>query len=304
MILVPYNMPMELFSLAGIDPHAIQICQILHNNGYQAFIVGGCVRDLLLNVIPKDWDITSDALPEQVMDLFPDNILTGLQHGTITVKMHSECNQETSLYEITTFRTEGKYLDGRRPSSVSFVANIEEDLARRDLTINAMAHDPINQRLVDPFGGQNDLNLGILRAVGNAIERFQEDGLRIMRVARFASRFGYAVDNATIDGMKTSIETLKQVSRERIRDELSKTLMSDHSSVGLLLLQECGALNIVCPTFENRLMPLLQHQNLCQGELETRLAFLFNRLPVDIARKELAGLRFAKSEIKKTCFLL
>jgi tRNA nucleotidyltransferase (CCA-adding enzyme) len=284
-----------------INPFAVEVCRILQEHEYQAFVVGGCVRDLILGQKPKDWDIATDASPKKVMELFPNNIPTGLQHGTVTVCMTT--SPET-FFEVTTFRIEGEYSDGRRPDEVFFVMNVEQDLARRDLTINAIAYDPIKHVIADPFGGILDLKAGLIKAVGKPQVRFQEDGLRIMRVARFASRFGYAVDQATFQGMKNSLETLKKVSKERINDELSKTLMSENPSYGLQLLQSSGALDIACPLLAGRQLPLLPHQDACKGPLEARLAFLYNKLPIKAVQEELMGLKFSNKEIKKTLFFL
>lgn len=284
-----------------INPKAIEVCQILQNYGFQSFIVGGCVRDLLMGNIPKDWDITTDASPEKIIEIFPETIPTGLQHGTVTVVMGKGIENH---FEVTTFRVEGKYIDGRRPESVSFVKDIKEDLARRDLTINAIAYDPINKRGVDPFYGVDDLHNGIIRAVGNPTSRFQEDGLRIMRVARFAARFEYQVHEDTLNGMKSSLETLKKISKERISDELSKTLMAKNPSIGLETLQKTGALDIACPLLAGRQLPMLSKQHVCLGELETRLAFLYNRLPVKLVQNELFNLKFSNKEIKRVSFLL
>lgn len=284
-----------------INSQAVEVCRILQKAEYQAFIVGGCVRDLILGQKPKDWDITTDATPKRIMELFPKNIPTGLQHGTVTVCMGEGIENH---FEVTTFRIEGEYSDGRRPDEVFFVMNVEQDLARRDLTINAMAYDPINHQVADPFLGSVDLKNGLIKAVGKPTVRFQEDGLRIMRVARFAARFGYEVDGNTFQGMKDSLETLKKVSKERINDELTKILMSDNASYGLQLLQGCGALDIACPLLAGRQLPLLPKQDHCKGGLEARLAFLYNRLPINSVKDELTNLKFSSMEIKKTIFLM
>lgn len=240
------------------------------------------------------------------MEIFQKTIPTGLQHGTVTVCMGEGVENH---FEVTTFRIEGEYSDGRRPDEVFFVMNVEQDLARRDLTINAIAYDPITNHFADPFNGVKDLaadfhKAGIIKAVGNPITRFQEDGLRIMRVARFAARFGYAVDGTTFQGMKQSLDTLKKVSKERISDELSKTLMSDNPSYGLGILRDSGALDIACPLLASRQLPLLPHQDECKGPLEVRLAFLYNRLPVEQVQEELINLKFSNKEIKRVAFLL
>ena len=157
----------------NIHPLAIEVCRTLHSHNYQAFIVGGCVRDLFLGATPKDWDITTNANPEQVMKIFPKTIPTGLQHGTITVVMGEGVENH---FEVTTFRVEGEYKDGRRPEEVFFVQNVTEDLSRRDLTINAIAYDPITSTLVDPFDGLGAIQHRMLEAVGDPAMRFQEDG--------------------------------------------------------------------------------------------------------------------------------
>ena len=175
-----------------MDEGAAELLYTLHRAGYAAYVVGGCVRDSLLGLTPHDWDLCTSALPQQVMELFGVQrcIPTGLQHGTVTVK------QSGALYEITTFRTEGTYTDGRHPDEVHFVPDVRQDLARRDFTINAMAYNE-KEGLVDPFGGQADLQSGIVRAVGVPRQRFTEDALRILRLYRFAARFGFAIDPPT-----------------------------------------------------------------------------------------------------------
>lgn len=286
-----------------VNPGALEVCRALSQDGYQAFIVGGCVRDLLLGQVPKDWDITTDATPQEVMALFSKTIPTGLQHGTVTVVLGEGVENH---FEVTTFRIEGDYTDGRRPEQVFFVMNVEQDLARRDLTINAIAYDPIANRMVDPFNGIEDLERGVIRAVGNANARFQEDGLRIMRVARFAARFNYAVEEETLTGMKNNLETLRKVSKERISDELCKTLMAANPALGLRLLKESGALEIACPKLCSS--PPLSHfitqQNRVQGELETRLAFMYGNCNTELAQQDLLYLKLSNREIKKVVFLL
>lgn len=284
-----------------IHPKAIEVCQILQQHGYQAYIVGGCVRDMLMHGIPKDWDICTDASPEKVLEIFPKTIPTGLQHGTVTICMGEGVENH---FEVTTFRVEGKYTDGRRPEEVRFVTKVEEDLARRDLTINAIAYDPISKKYVDPFGGTQDIEAGIIRAVGIPLERFQEDGLRIMRVARFASRFGYLIDPATLQGIKDSLDTLKKVSKERINDELCKTLTSYQPSYGLSILKDSGVLDIICPLLMGRQLAEISLQDQCHGEMETRLALMYHKMPPMITQCELEGLKFSNKSIKRIMFLI
>ena len=202
-----------------LDPGAAALLTRLHAAGHAAYAVGGCVRDSLLGQTPHDWDLCTSATPEQVLELFGEAhcIPTGLQHGTVTVKHGGE------LYEITTFRTEGAYSDGRHPDHVAFVPDVKEDLARRDFTINAMAYNA-EEGLIDPFGGQNDLAAGIVRAVGEPQRRFEEDALRILRLYRFAARFRFAIDPATGQAARALCRHLDCVSEERIAEELSRLL--------------------------------------------------------------------------------
>ena len=193
-----------------IEPGASALLDALHRAGFAAYAVGGCVRDSLLGLAPHDWDLCTAARPEQVMELFGEKqcIPTGLQHGTVTVK------RDGRLYEITTFRTEGSYSDGRHPDSVAFVPDVREDLARRDFTINAMAYSA-EEGLCDPFGGQEDLARGVVRAVGEPLRRFEEDALRILRLYRFAARFGFVIDEATEAAAKQLAAHLDCVSEAR-----------------------------------------------------------------------------------------
>ena len=202
-----------------LEPGAAALLDELHRAGFGAYVVGGCVRDSLLGLAPHDWDLCTAARPGQVMELFGEDrcIPTGLQHGTVTVK------RDGKLYEITTFRTEGRYSDGRHPDSVAFVPDLREDLARRDFTINAMAYSA-EEGLCDPFGGREDLARGVVRAVGEPLRRFGEDALRILRLYRFAARFGFAIDEATEAAAKQLASHLDCVSAERIEEELNKLL--------------------------------------------------------------------------------
>lgn len=297
---------MENFKIdsKNINLKAIEICSKLQTYGYQAFIVGGCVRDLLLNNKPKDWDICSNASPEKIMEIFPKNIPTGLQHGTITVVMGEGIGNH---FEVTTFRIESQYLDGRRPESVEFIQNIKEDLSRRDLTINAIAFDPISQTLVDPFDGIQDLKYKIIKAVGKADDRFREDGLRIMRAARFASRFGYEIEEHTFTGMISNLETLKLVSKERIKDELCKMLITKYAFYGLNILREAKILNFICPLLklDGEDEQFSVEINKCDGELETKVALLYHSVSDwNDVESELNNLKFSNKEIKRIIFQL
>ena len=201
------------------DVRAISVLNQLKTAGYEAYLVGGCVRDYLRNVEPHDYDITTSALPEEMLQVFPDRpvIETGIKHGTVTVLA------DELAVEVTTYRVDGTYADGRHPDAVVFTRSLVEDLARRDFTINAMAWSP-ESGVVDPFEGQKDLNLGILRCVGDPIRRFTEDGLRILRGLRFASVLGFSLESTTESALRLLKDRLNLVSAERIREELVKLL--------------------------------------------------------------------------------
>ena len=224
-----------------LDNGAAALLERLHGAGYRAYAVGGCVRDSLLGLAPHDWDLCTSARPEQVIALFGGNrcIPTGLQHGTVTVKWGG------ALYETTTFRTEGTYSDGRHPDTVTFVPEVEADLARRDFTINAMAYSA-EEGLIDPFGGQADLAAGIVRAVGEPVRRFEEDALRILRLYRFAARFGFSVEPATGGAAQALAGHLNCVSAERIQEELLKLLAAPQPGRDL----EPAVLAVVLPELQ------------------------------------------------------
>lgn len=229
-----------------LDPGAAALLTRLHAAGHAAYAVGGCVRDSLLGQTPHDWDLCTSATPEQVLELFGEAhcIPTGLQHGTVTVKHGGE------LYEITTFRTEGAYSDGRHPDHVAFVPDVKEDLARRDFTINAMAYNA-EEGLIDPFGGQSDLAVGIVRAVGEPQRRFEEDALRILRLYRFAARFSFAIDPATGQAARALCRHLDCVSEERIAEELSRLLAAPAPGAYL----EAEVLAVIFPELDAAELP-------------------------------------------------
>jgi tRNA nucleotidyltransferase (CCA-adding enzyme) len=219
------------------------IVKRLQEQGKRGWIVGGCVRDLLSGRTPKDWDIATDARPTEVKRFFPRVIETGIQHGTVTVMVNKV------PYEVTTLRGEGAYSDGRRPDKVEFVDDIVADLARRDFTFNAIALDPVDGHVIDPFGGRADLQAGVLRAVGDARERFAEDGLRILRAARFSATLGVRIEDATFSAMSDarSHHTYRKVSGERVRDEWLKSMSAVKPSVAFEAMLKCGILAITCP---------------------------------------------------------
>ncbi len=210
----------------------------LKNNGHEAYIVGGCVRDSILNNIPKDWDITTKARPEEVIKLFDKVILTGVKHGTVTVLINSEG------YEVTTYRMDGEYEDSRHPKQVNFVSNLKEDLARRDFTINAMAYNKVDG-LIDYFDGVSDLKKKVIKTVGNSEKRFSEDALRMLRAIRFSSQLDFSISNETLNSIKNLRENIKNISKERIREEFNKILMSN--TKGIDILRETGLMEYIFP---------------------------------------------------------
>ena len=202
-------------------PEAIQaLLHQLQAAGFEAYLVGGCVRDTLLGRPIHDWDLTTSARPEQVMGLFPHCAATGLKHGTVTV-LH-----QGYAAEVTTYRADGVYINGRRPETVQFISSLSEDLRRRDFTVNAMAMDSAG-KLVDPYGGQADLDAGLIRCVGRPEARFQEDALRMLRGIRFSAQMGFAIEDSTLSAMERCAPLCRSLSAERIRDEIEKTLLSD-----------------------------------------------------------------------------
>ena len=218
----------------------------LNKNGYEAYIVGGCVRDSLLGKKPNDWDITTSATPYQVKEIFRRTIDTGIQHGTVTVML--DRRNHDYAFEVTTYRVDGKYEDHRRPTEVTFTACLEEDLKRRDFTINAMAYNH-EKGVVDIFGGQHDLANGIIRAVGVAEERFEEDALRILRAVRFAAQLGFEIDQQTSKAMTKLAENLRFISAERIQVELTKLITSKHPD-RLVEAYNLGITKVVLPEFD------------------------------------------------------
>ena len=240
-----------------IPTGAAYILRQLNRHGYEAYIVGGCVRDSLLGKKPNDWDITTSAKPEEVKAIFRRTIDTGIQHGTVTVLVNREILDDGSgvpashtdyAFEVTTYRVDGVYTDHRRPESVCFTASLEEDLKRRDFTINAMAYNP-EQGVIDIFGGQDDLEQGIIRCVGEASERFDEDALRILRAVRFAAQLDFVIEEATRTAMREQAKYLRNISAERICTELTKMLVSRHPE-RLEEAYELGLTAVFLPEFD------------------------------------------------------
>lgn len=214
----------------------------LMQHGYEAYAVGGCVRDMVLGREPEDWDITTSAKPMEVKRIFRRTVDTGIEHGTVTVLLDKD------HYEVTTYRLDGEYEDNRHPKEVSFTSSLAEDLKRRDFTINAMAY---NEKVgfVDLFGGMDDINKGIIRCVGSAKERFDEDALRILRAVRFSAQLGFEIEEETMKAIREKVTHLNNISAERIRVELTKLLLSDHPD-RLRTLYEVGITRVVLPEFD------------------------------------------------------
>lgn len=227
-----------LLCAAQVPQPVVDAARHLQDAGHAAVLVGGAVRDVLLGLPASDWDLASSATPDEVMALFPKTIPTGVQHGTVTVMVRGE--GRTHPVEITTFRGEGDYVDGRRPQSVRFHRHLIEDLARRDFTINAFAWDPVARRFSDPFDGLSDLSQGLLRAVGVALQRFREDGLRTMRAVRFCATRHLRLEERTEAAIPQALDVLAKVSRERVHAELTKLLGSAQPSRGLVPMWRTG----------------------------------------------------------------
>jgi tRNA nucleotidyltransferase/poly(A) polymerase len=224
-----------------IDPILKEAAKIFMNSGKEAYLVGGAVRDLLRGGRAKDWDLATGALPEEVIAMFRRVVPTGIKHGTVTV------HYKGGEFEVTTFRAESSYRDGRRPDKVEFGVSLEEDLSRRDFTMNAMAYKLPSGPLVDPFGGVGDIKAGLIRCVGNPGERFAEDGLRPMRAVRFASQLGFRLDGAALEAIPGALSLTAKVAPERLRDEIDKIIASPLPSAAFRLMEKTGLLGLVLP---------------------------------------------------------
>lgn len=263
----------------SFPPEVVALCRRLQAAGYAAYMVGGAVRDKLRMDFFKDYDIATSARPAEVQAVFADLrvIPTGIDHGTVTLMVPWRETPEPLPVEVTTFRSEGGYSDGRRPDSVEFIGDIVEDLRRRDFTINAIAYDPVAEVLVDPFDGLGDIERRTIRAVGDPAARFREDGLRVMRAVRFAARFKYAIDPSTWGAIPDALDTLRKVSRERIRDEVQKILdlPSDRAFHGLDLLtfsQSSLVLEAILPD-------LAPYVRMADGSRGTWVGFVSSSMP-------------------------
>ncbi len=219
----------------------LDICKELRSAGERAWVVGGCVRDTLRGDRVSDWDVATTARPEKVQKIFRKVIPTGIDHGTVTVLWKGQ------PFEVTTLRGEGAYSDGRRPDHVVFVEDIDRDLARRDFTVNALAYDPVDGQLVDPFGGLADMRDKVLRAVGDPSERFQEDGLRILRGARFVATLDFELDPGTEAAFRGALDTFRKVSPERVREEWMKAMKAETPSRAFEVMRRTGILEVTYP---------------------------------------------------------
>jgi tRNA nucleotidyltransferase (CCA-adding enzyme) len=228
--------------LQHVPKDVFGLCDRLRARGKRAWIVGGCVRDLLMGRgDANDWDVCTDARPDELLAIFPRAIPTGIEHGTVTVVVGK------AHYEVTTLRGEAAYSDGRRPDAVHFVDDITADLARRDFTVNAIAIDPAEGAVIDPFGGQADLAARVLRAVGDPMERFSEDGLRVLRAARFVATLEMDLDPATERAIEPTLATFRKVSAERVRDEWMKAMKARAPSRAFEVMRKTGILGVTCP---------------------------------------------------------
>jgi tRNA nucleotidyltransferase (CCA-adding enzyme) len=306
-------------------PRAVlELCERLERAGHRAWVVGGSVRDSLSVQLAggdqqatwhaKDWDLATDATPEQVIPLFRKVIPTGIEHGTVTVLLHG------LNLEVTTLRADRSYSDGRRPEQIEFVHSIEEDLARRDFTVNAIAFEPRTGTLIDPFGGIDDLRARRLRAVGEAAQRFAEDGLRVLRAARLVATLEFELDPETAAAVRPSLDTYRRVSAERIRDEWNKALRARVPSRAFRVMHEHGLLAITAPALDalatadasigSAFERALARMDQMPRDPELRLAALLRELApeparaADLAEALLAALRYSNAERKHVSHLV
>lgn len=312
---------MNSISSKNIPSFVSHVTKTLQDNGYEAYLVGGCVRDLLLGKTPKDWDVTTNAHPDQITECFPD-LKTVYENtfGTVTVidlpadETLRDVTHVTKPEEVqvTTYRSEGGYSDNRRPDTVTYETTLEKDLERRDFTINAIAYDPHKGQIIDIFKGQSDIKDKTIRCVLDADTRFREDALRMMRAIRFSTTLDFAIASETLSALTAQSSLLSNISQERIRDEFIKIINSQHPAAGIDLLQKKGLLHIIAPEFEdgigcdqkgahlydvyNHLLHALQHAADKKFPLEVRLAALFH----DIGKP--ATRRYDRSKDKYTFF--
>ena len=277
----------------NIPKQVVYIIEQLEKNGFEGFIVGGCVRDYILGFLPKDFDITTDALPQDIKNIFDYTIDTGIEHGTVTVVLDKQ------NFEITTYRIDGEYKDNRRPENVTFSKKIEEDLSRRDFTMNAIAYS-IKRGFVDPFCGIDDIKNKLIKGVGDADTRFKEDALRMMRGVRFSAQLGFDIEDETFLAIKTNAKLIENISIERTRDEFLKLIKSDYIEK-LNLLEETKLYKYFIPEIE----PIFKNYKknifiLKKLSKDLRLTFLLSHLDEKIGEEVLKRLKLDNKTIKET----
>lgn len=284
----------------AVPTEVLLVQKKLKEAGFESYLVGGCVRDLLLGKKPKDWDIATKALPQEVQGLFSETFCEN-EFGTVGLVAPGDVDPSVKVIEVTTYRTEGDYSDSRRPDSVSFSQHIEEDLKRRDFTINAIAYDPLNGDLIDPHKGQQDIKDKIIRSVGDPNQRFSEDALRMLRAVRLYCELGFVLEENTEKSLQNNAFLLSKISQERIRDEFVRIIMSDRPMDGLLLCKKLGILNFITKYLEEGIgikqnqahkydvfehnLRALQHSADKGYDLDTRLAALFHDISKPDARR-------------------
>ena len=271
--------------------HAIQVIRELRRHGFEAYLAGGCVRDMLLGLEPADYDVTTNATPNEVMRIFPETYAVGAQFGVVLVPVPKDGEREIvpaehpHAIEVATFRSDGIYSDGRHPDQVRYSESPEEDVQRRDFTINGLLMDPLDgDRVLDFVGGRADLEAGIIRAIGDAERRFQEDKLRMLRGMRFAARLGYAIDPPTFAAIKKLAPQIHQVSRERVRDELTKMLTEGHARQAFELLDSTGLLKEVLPEIDRMHGVEQPPQFHPEGDVWIHTMMLLEQLPANCSR--------------------
>jgi len=255
---------------------ATEIVRTLRGHGHKAYLVGGCVRDLLLARDPADYDVATDATPDIVMRIFPRTWAVGAQFGVVLVPMDDDASK---VVEVATFRSDGLYTDGRHPDQVIYTHDPKEDVQRRDFTINGLLLDPLNNEVLDYVGGRADLSAGVIRTIGQPERRFAEDKLRMLRAVRFAARFGYQIDPATFEAIRALRSEIHQVSRERVRDELVKMLTEGHARRAFELLDQTGLLKEVLPEVDKMQGVEQPPQFHPEGDVWVHTLLLLNGLP-------------------------
>ena len=283
--------PEKTIKNESIPSEILEVMNTLEKAGFEAFLVGGCVRDLLLNRKPKDWDITTNAVPEEIIPLYEKTVYEN-NFGTVAIILENTEDKTLKQIEITPYRTEGKYSDKRHPDTVSFSKNINDDLSRRDFTVNALAYNPSKSQLIDLFEGIKDIKVKTIRTVGNSSDRFSEDALRMIRAIRFSCELGFAIESDTLQAIVETAQSISEISAERTRDEFVKIIMSPEPMVGIAMLQKTGMLKYIIPELEQgigceqggahkfdvyeHLLQALQHSADKGWPLEIRLSALFH----------------------------